>query len=83
MIDTENNVYYYKIDRTKHAESCRNWYLRKKEDPEYKKMIARAKASYYEKNKEEILRKKREAYKLKKQKEKEQKEKLENVGKEK
>lgn len=80
MIDIETNTYYYKIDRVKHAESCRNWYLKKKEDPDYKKMIARAKASYYEKNKEEILRKKREAYKLKKQKEKEN---LENVGLEK
>ena len=74
MIDIENNVYLYKIDIQKHRECARKWYEKRKELPEYKESIKKAKALYCQKNKEEILRKKREAYQQKKKKEKEEKE---------
>jgi len=69
MIDIENNCYYYKVDIQKHRECAKRWYEKRKELPEYIESVRKAKALYYEKNKEEILRKKREKYRLKKQKE--------------
>lgn len=71
MIDIENNCYYYKVDIQKHRECAKRWYEKRKELPEYRESVRKAKAIYYQKNKEEILRKKREMYKQKKLKEKE------------
>jgi hypothetical protein len=77
MENKQNNNEYYRVSKQAHKEACARYYQKVKDNEEYKKKIAAAKKTYYERHKEQIKAKRRERYQEKKEALKLQKAKIE------